>query len=133
MNLERTIGWESRLFNYMQSKFMEPFAWGTHDCCTFAAGAIQAVTEQVVFEPAYTSVFEAQTFMESVGGIEAWMTEHFGEPAAPLQARLGDIGLLTLPDRELLCVVAGHQVVAPGEEHSLFYPLTDCTKVWRVA
>lgn len=133
MSLERTTGWESRLFGYIEEKKFTPFAWGTHDCCTFAAGAVFALTEQSVFTPAYSNAFEANSFMESVGGIEAWMTEQFGEPAAPLQGRRGDIAMLALPDRELLSVVVGEEVVAPGEEHLLFYPIMTATKVWRIA
>ena len=132
MNLERVIGWESLLFAYLQDKVVQPFVWGTNDCCTFAAGAIQDITGESVFEPSYSNAFEAQTFMESVGSIEAWMTDKFGEPVARLLGRRGDIALLSLEDRDLLSVVIGDQVVAPGSEHALFYAIEHCTKVWRI-
>lgn len=130
--MTRVHDWPERLSGYIQSRLEDPFAWGSHDCSTFAAGAVEALTGQVIFAPTHTNAFEANTFMESVGGIEAWMSEHFGEPVAPLEARRGDIGLLALPDRELLSVVVGDRVCAPGEEHLLYYPLTMLSKAWRV-
>ncbi len=40
----RFADWESRLGGYLRSCRGVPFAWGSHDCCTFAAGAVLAMT-----------------------------------------------------------------------------------------
>lgn len=130
--MNKTWDWPERLYEYIQSKTDTPFEWGVHDCCTFAAGAIEAMTGESPFKASYTNEFEANTFMKSVGGIETWITERFGEPVVPLAARRGDIGLLALDDRELLAVVIGDTVCAPGEKHILYYPITMLSKAWRV-
>lgn len=40
----RVSDWESRLSEYVAEKRKEPFAWGQNDCCTFSAGAVEAIT-----------------------------------------------------------------------------------------
>lgn len=130
--MTRIDGWPEALFEYVQSKTLTPFEWGVHDCATFAAGAILSITGELLFTPAYTDVFGAKAFELSVGGFTAYLSNLFGEPIAPLQVQRGDIGLLILEDRELLSVVIGSQVVAPGENHLMYYPITMLSKAWRV-
>lgn len=36
--------WEARLAAYLEPLRLRPFAWGQHDCCTFSAGAVRAMT-----------------------------------------------------------------------------------------
>lgn len=38
------------LERYVRSKITDPFVWGTHDCLTFANGAVEAVTGGKMFE-----------------------------------------------------------------------------------
>ena len=40
----RRPDWETRLAAYLEPLRTLPFAWGKHDCCTFAAGAVKAMT-----------------------------------------------------------------------------------------
>lgn len=40
----RLSDWEARLSAYISEKRGEPFAWGQNDCCTFSAGAVEAIT-----------------------------------------------------------------------------------------
>ena len=42
--MSRVSDWESQLCDYIASKRDEPFAWGVNDCCTFSAGAVEALT-----------------------------------------------------------------------------------------
>lgn len=44
IDLHRLPDWEARLRAYLESVRSEPFAWGRHDCCHFAAGAVKAMT-----------------------------------------------------------------------------------------
>jgi len=41
----RKPDWEARLAAYLEPLRLRTFAWGRHDCCTFAAGAVEAMTE----------------------------------------------------------------------------------------
>lgn len=42
--MHRYPDWEVRLAAYLEPLRTRPFAWGDHDCCTFAAGAVAAMT-----------------------------------------------------------------------------------------
>ncbi len=42
--MHRKPDWEVRLADFLEPLRARPFAWGEHDCCTFAAGAVQAMT-----------------------------------------------------------------------------------------
>lgn len=42
--MSRVSNWEAQLCDYIASKRDEPFAWGVNDCCTFSAGAVEAIT-----------------------------------------------------------------------------------------
>lgn len=42
--MNRYVDWEARLAAYLEPLRLVPFEWGRHDCCTFAAGAVQAMT-----------------------------------------------------------------------------------------
>jgi ferric-dicitrate binding protein FerR (iron transport regulator) len=44
IDLHRYPDWEARLAAYLDSVRVRPFEWGTHDCCLFAAGAVEAMT-----------------------------------------------------------------------------------------
>lgn len=44
ISLTRLDKWEDRLSQYISSVRDTPFVWGAHDCCIFAADAIQAMT-----------------------------------------------------------------------------------------
>ncbi len=42
--MHRLPDWEARLAAYLEPLRTRPFDWGRHDCCTFAAGAVLAMT-----------------------------------------------------------------------------------------
>jgi hypothetical protein len=62
--------WPSRLDAVIQAAATRPFAWGEHDCCTFAADCVEAVTGTRVW-PAdfgtYTTSMGAQKAMFARG------------------------------------------------------------------
>jgi hypothetical protein len=42
--MSRVSDWETRLSEYIASKRSVTFEWGVEDCCTFSAGAVEALT-----------------------------------------------------------------------------------------
>jgi hypothetical protein len=42
--MNRVSDWEMRLSEYIASKRSVIFEWGVEDCCTFSAGAVEALT-----------------------------------------------------------------------------------------
>ena len=72
----------------------QPFAWGIHDCCTFAADAVQAITGQ---DPAPAGLRAHRTEKQALralrrhGGVVGIATDAMGPPAPVSLACVGDV------------------------------------------
>ncbi|MEH3107157.1 MAG: hypothetical protein PGN09_07705 [Sphingomonas fennica] len=42
--MHRQIDWEERIVRYLEPLRARPYEWAKNDCCTFAAGAVEAMT-----------------------------------------------------------------------------------------
>ena len=90
----RFADWEERLSAYLDGLRGKPFAWGHNDCCTFAAGAVKAMTGEDMmaeFRGRYAtsrgSVRALRKF--GAGTLAGTLTAKFGEPVD--QAQRGDV------------------------------------------
>lgn len=130
----RVHDWPQRLADRVEQMRYEPFRWGTHDCCTFAAGWVCEATGYHALT-AYAPWRDAQGATRTVlaaGGLPAIVTRHLGEPIAPSLAARGDIVLVQLDGRDSLAVVLGSVAAAPGLEGLAFLPLVTWRQGWRV-
>ena len=124
--------WPSRLAEYVEAKRYTPFAWGTNDCCTFAAEAVQAMTGVLPALPSYSNEREAMRAMRDLGGVREAVTRLF-EPTTVQHAQRGDLLLVRQPDgREMLAVALGLHWCAPGEAGLVFGPQLEAELAWRV-
>jgi hypothetical protein len=117
----------------VRSRLREPFAWGAHDCCMWAADAVLAKTGRdpaAQFRGAYSDAMGAARLIESLGGIEA-IGAMAGHEIAPLMATWGDIGLVILEDRELLSVCDGRHWLGTALGGLSARPLNAARKAWR--
>lgn len=110
----RLADWETRLAAYMEPLRALPFAWGSHDCCTFAAGAVAAMTGASTideFRGLYTTRRGALIALRrhGAGTLEATMSTKFAA-IAPAQAQRGDLVLIA----GNLAVNMGRFAVTPG-------------------
>jgi hypothetical protein len=127
--------WRERFDTLVRERMSTPFAWGTHDCCLWAADCVLAVSG---VDPAadlrgtYSSAIEAVRLVDQLGGMEA-IAARGGAPIPPLCAGVGDVGLVTLDDRELLAVCAGDVWLAPGANGLAARPLAEARLAWGVA
>ncbi len=127
--------WRERFDALVRARMHTPFEWGVHDCCLWAADCVLAVSG---IDPAedlrgtYRNASEAVRLVAQLGGMEA-IAARGGEPINPLCAGVGDVGLVTLYDRELLAVCAGDVWLAPGTSGLCARPLVDARSAWRVA
>lgn len=127
--------WRLRLQTLIDQRMLMPFAWGLHDCCLWAADAVLA---QTGVDPAaaergtYADAAGAARLVRDLGGLEA-IAGRAGPAIPPLMATLGDIGLVTLEDREALAVCAGQVWLAPGSSAMAAIPLQKANRAWRVA
>lgn len=128
----RIQNWPRALDEYVQAARCRPFAWGAHDCCTFAAGAVQAITGRAVALPAYVGVRQALRALQTRGGLLAAVRGQLGPMQAPARARRGDVLLLWQAGRDVLAVSLGHAWAAPGAQGLVFGPAADAVAAWRV-
>lgn len=115
-------------------RMREPFAWGAHDCCLFAADAVLALTGQdhaAGLRGTYTDAMGAVRVLQQLGGLRA-VAGRVGPRVAPLGARVGDVGLVAHADRELLAVCVGDVWLAPGPHGLGATPLGDAICAWSV-
>ena len=115
-----------------------PFAWGTHDCATFAAACVFARTGvDKLGELSWSTAFEAASLIESMGGLRAAATSLLGEPVEPGFACTGDVVLAIDPndddERELLTVAHGTVLLAPAESGLSYIAFDAGICCWRIS
>jgi hypothetical protein len=133
--MTRQHDWMLRLERLMSERRAMPFAWGSNDCCMWAADAVQAVTGR---DPAadlrgtYTTQEAALEVIEQAGGLRALAAARLGLEVPVVAAQTGDVGLLEQPtgDQALCVCMGGHwQAVAP---HGLWaVPTSWVLCAWR--
>lgn len=115
------------------------FAWGVHDCCTFAADCVHLRTGRNVLRgfAAWRTQDEAQALIARLGGLRQAVTAALGaEPVEPGFAGTGDIVLAVDPfdpaAREILAVAHGGELLAPGLRGLSVLPRSAALCAWKV-
>lgn len=116
LSARRFPDWEARLGAYLEPLHAAPFAWGQHDCCTFAAGAVAAMTgvdPMPEFRGQYRSVAGSVRALQRLGAgtLAATLDGKFDVVPASLAQR-GDIVM----SHGLLGVCLGTHLIAVGSE-----------------
>jgi hypothetical protein len=136
--MRRLPDWEARLFELVAEAKHRDFEWGVHDCCTFAAAAVEAVTgTRPVLPGAWTTARGALRLAARQDGLPAAVSTALGRELGPaLLAQRGDIVLLRQPsfDGHALAVCLGAYAVAPGPHGlvSIRLDSPECLGAWRV-
>jgi hypothetical protein len=129
----RRHDWPERLEAYVDSRRLEPFAFGTHDCCQFAAGAVEAITGE---NPAdrfhYADETEAAQLLELHGGVEGIVTVALGSPVHPSQGGRGDVVVAELANGDTAGVLLGNTCAFPSEFGIVYWPRSVARLAWRV-
>ena len=106
MPLKRTPHWATReLHTFLLERAHKPFAWGTNDCCVFAADAIQSFTGVDLaadFRGKYNDEASAFQAIRTIAGgrtiadaaVYCAKKHELVELAAPLFAQRGDLVLV---------------------------------------
>lgn len=105
----------SSLAAYIAAREAVPFVWGTHDCVTFAAGAIAALTgaDPLAGIARWQSLPDALHALDARGGLIAAVSSVL-TPIPTAHAHRGDIGAVDGPDGPFLMVIEGVTLVGPG-------------------
>lgn len=126
--------WQLRLEALIGQRQTAPFAWGLHDCCTFAADCVEAITGQ---DPApaglrlHRTEKQALRALKRHGGVVGIATSAMGQPVSSSQARVGDVVLCQAGKRDMLGVCNGTTALAPGPTGLVTVPIGELC--WRVA
>jgi hypothetical protein len=130
----RLPDWQQRFAEFGRTRITMPFAWGSNDCCTFAAAAVEALTGANPMEsvPAYDNPLEAARLIEDGGGLEQLAVSLLGAPVPPVMAAVGDIVLVINVEREMLGVCNGTNVLAPGKNGVAVLGMDAALAAWKI-
>jgi hypothetical protein len=133
--MSRFPDWPDRLAQYIASRRDTPFSYGNsgHDCCQFAAMAVEAITGT---NPAanwhYSCELGAAMLIKKAGGLESLITEALGEPVHVSRAGRGDIVLAELDRGDTIGVCLGRDCVFPADVGTVMRPRASIRVAWKV-
>lgn len=139
--LPRLRDWQLRYEAFMLARFAMPFAWGTNDCCTFAADCVQALTGVDVAPPAlrlHRTQAQAAAALAAHGGVQRIARAALGEPLPANAAGVGDVVLVKMRDssgavqKALAIYCNGSIAHAPSSLGLVPVSMRDAICCWRV-
>lgn len=137
----RLPDWRVRLIDYCLAVERQPFAYGTCDCFTFAGGAVQAMTDVVLFPEfngAYANRFGMLRVLvkrghRSVLEAAANAASQLGwPPINETEAVMGDIVVLPGLPLHSLAIVWHNGVLAKTLEGLALIPCGHALATWKV-
>lgn len=139
MNRSRRISnWPRALADFVDSRRNEPFLWGKHDCCLFAADAALAITgidAAAHLRGTYDSAMSAMRIINLNTDLETLIDRccsGVGFEHTKLKfAMRGDVVMIG-DERPWAGVVMGDIVAGPGEHGVVFASIGKAVKAWRV-
>ena len=132
-NIHRLPDWPRRLNEYLAVAMRKDFRLGRHDCCTFAAGAVEAMTgvdPMVEFRGQYATWDEARAALATIGArsLYATLRAKFGRAVPGALGQRGDVAY-----HEKSCgVVVGRNAIFFGAHGYVMIPITQLQRAFRV-
>lgn len=130
----RLPDWQPRLAALVSQRMRMPVVWGVHDCCLFAADALQAVTGVDVaadLRGTYSTQAEADAVLLAHGGLVELCIARAGPVVPTALAQPGDVGLALLGKVRALAVCGGAHFLAPGPLGLVPLPRAQVLRAWR--
>ena len=133
--LQRLKDWEQKLYAATVEAMGKPHAWGHHDCVTFAADIVRALTGGSLRDDlrgTYDSPIGALRVIKAQGadGVGDLVALYLPE-VAPSMARRGDIILAGEP-HEFLAVCVGRTAVGPSASGMIHVPMSQAVRAFQV-
>jgi hypothetical protein len=133
--MKRLKDWPSRFAALVESVRARPFAWGSHDCCLWAAAAVQAVTGEdraETWRGTYVDERGAARMALRLGGLPV-IAADAGPEIPPALAVAADVGFVRWPDgTHSLAVCSGDAWLCVGEAGLVRLGLDSCLRAWGV-
>ncbi|HWA22334.1 MAG TPA: hypothetical protein VG735_08070 [Caulobacterales bacterium] len=129
----RRADWPERLAAYINGREAVAFAWGPNDCCSFAAGAVLALTgddPMRALRRRYRSARGATRLLNEQT-LESHLDERFARVGVAMAHR-GDVALVEIEGRPSVAIVEGEMLVAPGLNGLVRVPRGLAVGAWRV-
>ncbi len=143
--LKRLEHWDTDLLHqFLLERRKTPFKWGEHDCCLFAADAIQAITGVDIasdFRGRYSDQASAIDAIKSVTGgttvedAALYCATKAGLPELPHPnfAHRGDLVLLNDAGQLIAGVIGlNSKPLSVGDKGMKALPLSSVKRAWRV-
>ena len=136
--MQRYENWAHRLLNYLATVTREPFEWGSHDCVTFCADCVKAMTGgdpiQEIRGTWSTQRTAFKAMMEYGGTVDlAELCKKVGlTEIEVVRAQRGDIVVGRGEDADYFSVVVGHTAAGPASDGLRHTPLKFATAAFRV-
>jgi hypothetical protein len=133
--MPRLKTWPSRFAALVDEVRARPFAWGSHDCCLWAASAVLALTGNdpgADLRHTYFTGRAAARILVHIGGLEG-AGSRTGPSIELGMATVGDVGLVTWPDGTRSLAVRSMTTWMVAGEHGLAHlPLEAASQAWGV-
>lgn len=129
--------WFELLLEYAECAAGVPFEWGSHDCCTFAAGAIEAMTgvdPMPEFRGHYNDKEGADEALKTIGkgSLYSTLRGKFGNAIKPAMAQRGDLMMADADGAPALLICMGERSMGPGADGLVYWPTLQCLRGWRI-
>jgi hypothetical protein len=111
-----------------------PFAWGEHDCVTFALDVVAQLRGVRPVLPTWRTAAEADAEIAARGGLHAAISGVLGDAYDPAHAapRDGDVVLVRAPGFEMTAVWAGRGPIGPSSRGLVRLSPARAVAGWRV-
>jgi hypothetical protein len=125
----RREDWPERLYDYVESRRDTPFDWATNSCASFAAAAVEAMTDEAVPLPAFATTAEAAALLAE-RSLRDRVGDVMGPEIVPSFAQRGDLVLIDIEGRESVAVCLGLDAVGPGTAGIVLVPMSAAIAAW---
>lgn len=127
--------WFNALDAFVAERRNRPFAWGSNDCCTFAADWVLASTgvDPMFNLRGLVTATSAHRELDRRGGVWEATTAALGRAEAGFMAQCGDVVLLSNEKgTKVLGICTGSRLVAPGPDCMMSLSVEAAEAAWRV-
>lgn len=138
--VKRLDHWPVRLDGHVETHRFTPFAWGVHDCCTFASGSVEAVIGIDPLEGLrWYGQYGALRQLQLEGGLLMAVCRRLNR--APIDwelAQRGDLVLLESeqsehrPSGTSLGICLGEVCAVPGPQGLVFTGMRQAARAWPI-
>jgi hypothetical protein len=132
--MTRVDNWPGKLNEYINATRDNKFEWGTHDCCTWTAGAVKVLTGEdhmLQYMGTYNDKETADELIDSLGYGDLYraLIEIFGPPLeGGAGGQRGDVAFY-----EGCCgIVIGRHGMFIGEDGYTLVPLLSVQRIFKV-